>query len=490
MSIAALHLTLPKQNLYISRDAIALCRDVFVNQILNLTDFADQFDKVLTTLHNLNRVPLNGDIRLSLTEGLINHFLLFLRQVRCGDVVLTIRQRRDLPDLNREFAFAAKLLLRDAASHSKEELANIVYWAMSTLAEQLQDFSAQHRSQPGRLWAELNRLYQFAESRLLTDFLTNKPDHRNIESRYKQALLFQAAQPEHLNDEEQRLLEGYLRKWSYRGQLGRQENRDFQGHNFYIDLDSPLGVQSSKEIQAVTNNFSIRALNPLGLMDQARQNMTQLRTGTAAQRIGFPARCDNIDAFMALKKALIAWQQASSRRYDRAPCLMAARTALGLNTIYRYLRSPQALPSKLINSHTINRSKIGACIKIAALQDEIGLVSVGDVVMHYPEFEASGTLGLVRWLKRTEVSIIFGLEFILGDLQPVTVRGRDGITQALLISTPDDDSLITYKGYCASNMAVHLNYKREGISLDARAQSLIQRGQHVDQIRLQRNTNS
>ena len=49
MSIAALHLTLPKQNLYINKDAIALCRDVLVNQILNPTDFADQFDKILAT---------------------------------------------------------------------------------------------------------------------------------------------------------------------------------------------------------------------------------------------------------------------------------------------------------------------------------------------------------------------------------------------------------------------------------------------------------
>ncbi|WP_287419604.1 hypothetical protein [Reinekea sp.] len=486
MSIAALHLTLPKQNLYINKDAIALCRDVLVNQILNPTDFADQFDKILATLHKLNRAALNGDVRLSLTEGLINHFLVFIRQVRCTEVALDLRQRRDLPDLNREFAFAAKLLLRDAAPHSKEELANIVYWTVSSLAEQLQDFSAQYRSQPGCLWAELNRLYQFAESHLLTDFQSNKPDHRDIASRYKQALLFQAAQPEHLNDEEQRLLEGYLRKWSYRGQLDRQENRAFYSHNFYIDLASPLGAQSSKEVQALANSRSVRVLDPSGLMDQARQNMTQLRTGSSAQQIGFPLQCDNIDAFMALKKALIAWQQASSRRYDRAPCLMAARTALGLNTIYRYLRSPQASPSRLINSHTINRSKIGACVKITALQDEMGLVSVGDVVMHYPEFDASGALGLVRWLKRTEVSIIFGFEFILGNLQPVTVRARDGITQALLISTADNDSLITYKGYCANNMAVHLYYKRDGISLDARAQSLIQRGQHVDQIRLQR----
>ena len=41
-------------------DYITFCRDVLVNQILNPTDFADQFDKILATLHKLNRAALNG----------------------------------------------------------------------------------------------------------------------------------------------------------------------------------------------------------------------------------------------------------------------------------------------------------------------------------------------------------------------------------------------------------------------------------------------
>jgi len=487
MSIAALRLTMPKQNLHISRDTTAMYRDVLVNQVLNVADFGSHFDKVLANLHNLNRMPLNGDVRFNLTEALINQFLLFVQQVRAGDLVLTNRQRSELPDINREFAYAAKLLLRDAVPHSKEEMANFVYWAISAMAEQLQDYSEQHRSQPGLLWAEMNRLYQFAESRFLTDFHSNKPDNRDIESRYKQALLFQAAQPEHLNDEEQRLVEGYLRKWAFRGQLNRQESREFNSHYFYIDLESTFGVQSSKEIQGSANDESVRVLNPLPIIEQTRQHMQQLRNGTAAEKIGFPKKSDNIDAFMALKKALVAWKQASSRRFERAPCSIEARTALGLNTIYSYLRSPQSVLDSLVVSHTINSSKTGACVKITHLLKDKELLAVGDVVMHHQNSESKGRLGLVRWLKRTGESIVFGLEFIIGNLQPVTVRVRDSVAEALLISTSDNDSLITHKGYCASNTPVRLKSSRHGISLDARAQSLIQRGQHVDQIRLKRN---
>jgi hypothetical protein len=487
MSIAALRLTMPKQNLHISRDTTAMYRDVLVNQVLNVADFGSHFDKILANLHNLNRMPLNGDVRFNLTEALINQFLLFVHQVRAGDLVLTNRQRGELPDINREFAYAAKLLLRDAVPQSNEEMANFVYWALSALVEQLQDYSEQHRSQPGTLWAETHRLYQFAEARLLTDFQNNKPDNRDIESRYKQALLFQAAQPEHLNDDEQRLIEGYLRKWAFRGQLNRQESHDLNSHYFYIDLASTLGVQSSKDIQGSDNNESLRVLNPLPTIEQSRQHMQQLRNGTTADKIGFPKKSDNIDAFMALKKALVAWKQASSRRFERAPCSIEAHTALGLNAICSYLRSPQAVPASLVLSQTINNSKTGACVKIKQLLQTDELLSVGDVVMHYQNSETRGRLGLIRWLKRTGESIVFGLEFIIGNLEPVTVRVRDRVAEALLISTSDNDSLITHKGYCASNTSVRLKSSREGISIDARAQSLMQRGQHVDQIRLKRN---
>jgi hypothetical protein len=476
---------MPKQNLHISRETTALYRDVLVNQVLNVEEFSSHFDKVASNLHNLNRMPLNGDARLGLTEGLINQYLLFVQHVRNGDIQLTPKQKRDLPEINREFSYAAKLLLRDAVPHSKEELANFVYWAISSMCEQLQDFSEQHRMQPGVLWAEINRLYQFAESRFLTDFHSNKPDNRDIESRFKQALLFQAAQPEHLNDQELKLVDGYLRKWSFRAHLHHQESREFNTHYFYVDLDANSGVLNARQIQGPGNDENVRVVNPLPIIEQARQHMAQLRNGTSAEKIGFGSQADNIDAFMALKKALMAWKQSTSRRFERAPCAIEARTALGLNTIHNYLRSPASVLEKLIGSQTVNVSKTGACVRINDWKEAEEL-SVGDVVMHHQHNETKGKLAVVRWLKRAGETIVFGLEFMAGNLQPVTVRVKDRISEALLISTSDNDSLITHKGYCASNTPVRLKSAKHGIALDARAQSLMQRGQHIDQIRLKR----
>ena len=485
MSIAALRLTMPKQNLHLNRENAALYRDVLVNQILTADDFNQNLSTALNTLHNLNRMPVNADERLSLTEGLINQYIVYVHQARRGDLRLSKQQIQGLPELNREFGYAAKLLLRDAVPHSKEELANFVYWAITALSEQIQDYSEQHKQQPQMLWAEVNRLYHFAEARFLTDFQSNKPDHRDIDSRFKQMLLFQAAQPEHFNDEELRLVDCYLRKWAFRAQLRHQESREFNAHYFYIDLETHNGVQTARQLKGAGNGNSIRVLNPLPIIDQARQHMNQLRNGAAASKIGFGPCADNIDAFMCLKKALVAWKQSTSRRFERAPCALNAKTAMGLETIHTYLRTPNAVTEQLVGSQTVNISKTGACVQISPWGCSEAL-SVGDVVIHQQNDESSGKLAMVRWLQRTGEAIQFGLEFLVGNLQPVTVRVKDKVSDALLLSTSDNDSLITHKGYCASNTSVRLKSSHHGIALDARAQAILQRGAHIDQIRLKR----
>lgn len=73
------------------------------------------------------------------------------------------------------------------------------------------------------------------------------------------------------------------------------------------------------------NDTGIRVLNPLPIIEQARQHMGQLRRGTAAENIGFYRKADNIDAFMTLKKALLTWKQSTSRRFERAPCSNEAK---------------------------------------------------------------------------------------------------------------------------------------------------------------------
>lgn len=485
MSIASLRLTMPKQNLHISRETAALYRDVLVNQVLSVADFNVHLEKVVNNLHNLNRMPLNGDARLALTNSLINQYLLFIRQVRSGEIILEASKTALLPELNREFSFASKLLLRDAIAHSKEELANFVYWTLSSLCEHLYDYSAQRRTQPGAIWSEINRLYEYAEARYLTDFQTNKPDHRDIQSRFIQALMFQTVQPEHLNDQELRLITLYLYKWSHKAQLHHQESREFNARYFYVDLQSPTGALSARQVSGAANDSHIRALNPLPLIDQARLHMGQLRNNLSIQKIGFTQTTDNIDAFMTLKKALMSWKQASSRRFERADCLLEGQTAIGLTNIHRYLRSPATGTQALISSATVNMSKTGACIKLEDTfkQDE---VAVGDVIIHKMAHETNGRLAVIRWLKRVGETLMFGIEYIVGNLQPVMVRAHDRIAEALLISASDHDSLITHKGYCANNTPIKLKTARQGLTVDARAQSLMQRGQHVDQIRLKR----
>jgi hypothetical protein len=481
MSFAALHLTLPNQGLHLSQDTLAVYRDVLVNQVMEAEHVGLRLEKIASYLHNLNRVPLQGEVRQELTENLIQYYLIYMQQgLAMSDRGLSATL---LAECNRELSYATKLLLRDCTPRSKEEWARFLYWAISALAIHLNDFSSQYRSQPGALWGEMHRLYQFASQRRLTDFQALTPDRGDIETRYKHALLLSASQTEHLSHTERMILDAYLGHWAFRARLSHQERRDFNTRYFYIDTESNRGIQTARQIQGAGNDDSILVLNPLPVIEQARQHMKQQRQGMSPDKLGLQFSIDSIDLFMTLKKAISAWKQAGSRRFERDPLEQKSRAAIGLHSVHQYLRVNGDRDEQLASVTALNSSKQGACIR---LDEEAVELNVGDVIMHRDQTGDEGRLGIIRWIHRDGRGRMCGLEYIAGNLQPVAVRFRDRLSEALLISTQGNDSLITHKGYCTSNSSIRLKNFGHGLSLEARAQSLLQRGETTDQIRLKR----
>ncbi|MHA7879167.1 MAG: hypothetical protein ACX931_05215 [Saccharospirillum sp.] len=483
MSFAALRLTLPTQGLDIGREMLALYRDVLVNQVLEKEDIGSHLEKIVPHLHNLNRMPLDGDTRHSMTRSLLRHYLAYAEQIARGATELDRHLAALWPECKREMCYAAKLLLRDCASQDKKALRQYLYWSVATLSEYLEEFSRQYRSQPGNLWGELHRLYYLASAQGIADIHGAPPDNRSIEGRYKQTLLLTASQPEHLSRTEQMIITGYLQKWSFRAALGRQESPTLNSHYYYVDLDSHLSLQSARDLQGIGNDETIRVLNPLPLIEQARKHMKQLRTGLSADKIGMAPGQDAIDLFMTLKKAIACWRQDSTRRFERYGCNQLTQAAIGLSSIHHYLRRQGPDPSEMITTRTLNRSKLGACIEVAPGATQL---DVGDILIHRDSGDDEGRLAVVRWLKHSRGYQQAGLEYIAGNLQPVSLRQEDQVAEALLISTADSDSLITLKGQCTGNTAIRLKPFKQGPVLEAKAQSLVQRGQSVDQIRLKR----
>jgi len=486
MSFASLHLTLPNQGLHLSQDTLTLYRHVLVNQIMEAEDIGLRLEKISACLHTLNRAPLQGEVRQELTENLIQYYLIFIQQTP----LKTDRglSASFLSECNRELSYASKLLLRDCTPRSKEEGARFLYWALSALSIHLNDFSSQYRSQPGVLWGELHRLYQFASQRRLTDFQALAPDRGDIETRYKHTLLLSASQTEHLSHTERAILDVYLGHWAFRAGLGHQERRDFNTRYFYIDTDANRGIQTAGQIKGAGNDESILVLNPLPVIEQARQPMKNQRQGLAPEKLGLPAQIDSIDLFMTLKKAIAAWKQAGSRRFEREAVDQHTQAAIGLHSVHQYLRVNGTRGEHLANIETLNASKQGACIR---LEDDTICLNVGDVLIHEGLLDSDhseGRLGIIRWMHRNSRGRLCGFEYLTGNLQPVAVRFKDHLSEAVLISAQGNDSLITHKGYCTSNSSIRLKNFGHGFSLEARAQSLLQRGETTDQIRLKRSS--
>lgn len=483
MSFAALRLTLPNQGLQSNREMLALYRDILVDQVVETEDIGPKLTKIVPHLHNLNRMPLDGETRRALTEPLVRHYLPFSFKASRTNTSFNENFDALILECNRELTYATKLILRDCVSHSQQELAHFTYWAMYALADHLEDFSRQYRAQPGSIWGELNRLYQYARLRGVTEFQSNPPDQRDIESRYKQALLFAAAQPEHLSRSDQAVLTAYLQKWSSRAHLSHQVSRDGDSRYFYVDLESNQGIQQAHDLATAGNAETVLTLNPWPLIEQGRHHMKQIRRGLSPAKIGLPTNLDSIDLFMALKKAIPAWRQHGTRRFERVGSDSRTRVALGLHSIHHYLRLPDQGSQDLLHSRTVNQSKTGACIRLDRPSVEL---NVGDIIMHRDTERNREQFGIIRWMKRSNSGRYFGLEYLSGTLQPVAVKIEQRITEALLVSDAEGDSLITYKGYCTSSTPIRLKNTKQGLALEARVQSVIQRGQNVDQIRLQR----
>lgn len=483
MSFADLRLTLPTQGLQSNRDLLALYRDILVDQVIETADFGPKLAKIVPHLHNLNRMPLDGESRRSLTEPLIRRYLLFELQANRTHSIPSGSLDALMVECNREISYATKLILRDCITHSQAEQARFTYWAICALADQLEDFSRQYRSQPGAIWGELHRLFQHARLRGLTEFQSLPPDQGDIESRYKQVLLLAAAQPEHLNRNDQAILTAYLQKWAFRARLNHQQSREGNSRYFYVDLESNQGVQTARRLTVAGNDESILVLNPLPLIEQGRQHMKQVHGGLASTKLGLPADLDSIDVFMTLRNAIAAWRQSGSRRLERTVCDAPAHVAVGLRSIHHYLRLPNHSIRELLNTRTVNQCAFGACIRLDSPAVEL---SVGDIVIHQEEGREDGRLAVIRWLKQAGSGRFFGVEYITGTLQPVAVRVQERITEALLISNRDSDSLITHKGYCTNGDSIRLKNFRQGNSMNATPQSVVQRGQNVDQIRLKR----
>lgn len=486
MSSVTLTFETPRRPLTMTDDSASGFYLVFENNIQNPDSLHTSFDDFLAQIQKLNRTEVKAAKRLAIIHNSFNHYFSFVRELRSGQRHTKEANIRRLPLANKEVTLAAKILLTENAAHSKEEMANIAYWLLNGLAEQINDYSLLNYAQPDELWGELNSVFEFAESHFISEFNTNKPFNESIKCTYLRAMLLNAAQPAHLNTQEHKIASAYLNRWSKKAGLTELDEKFFDATHYYLDLASSKPACLARDIHTSEHSDNIRVMDIQPLIILAQSHLKKLRGGIKPSEIGFSKRTDPIDAFMTLKKVIHSWRQDASRKAERAHCAQDSQTFIGLDAIYEHLKSPTGQkPENFVASNTINVSESGACVKVNQWAD-VEYLSVGDFLLHRTSKDKDDRLAVVRWLKKEDEAVILGIEFITGNLQPVLLETNNHSTPALLVSRSNNDTIITPKGYCKNKTPIELKTLRHNISLTARVHALIQRGQHADQISLKR----
>lgn len=490
MSFNELRLTIPQQQLEASHESLDVYKDVLLNQLMESDAFVAQLDKVVINIHNLNRIELNGDTRYTMVLPIIQKYMNLLDSLRGLGPKLAgaLVNQKLLNQLNVEISYACKLLMRDCVPHSLEEKSQFVLWTLTTLAEQIKDHYEKYQMEPRGLWGEANRLYEFSVHHRLNLF-EPPPQYRSIENCYKEICLISAANPYRLTARESRSFYSWIRSWAAHCELNHQESPEFNQHYYYIDLESGSGPVISRKLKNVANDPSILTLNPLPLIEKAKSHLVELKKGQPPAQVGFRNGTDPIDAYTTLKKVVQTYSHATSRRAQRVKEAHQVMLAVGLHSIHGIMKRINKSDNIVLKGNTVNISKTGSCINVSQPKNQQP-IQVGDVLAQRDSSQPKQKLAIIRWLKASGQSLLIGVEFIVGRAQPVALKIKNNLAEALLISSANSDTLITDVGLHRNGEPIAMKLLNSNIPVHAISGPLVGRFGGTDQFRIVRRIKS
>lgn len=475
MGFAELRLTLPQQNISVRREEILRLANEFSQLVSGGISFSARPDLITSQLHNLNRMQLTGDERYQLSFKLVEQVIAESEELRRA------LSPAMLMELNVETGYAAKLLLKDCPAHSVEEKAQFTHWVLYSLSEQIRDHYERYNTEPKNLWGEIHRIYEYAMLHRISDFKT-KPLNTTIESSYKLAIMLAAAEPYHFNLAEVRILFLWLNRWVSRCTISNQISRVRNQSYFYVNLSENEGVLNHKQAEKyLANDYAVMTLNPLPLISLAREHMAHLKSSGKKEDIGIDIAVDNVDCFVTLKKAILSWARKASRKDNRLECHETVSLVIGLKQVHGYLKKSTNSNIHEVKGVALNSSKGGACIEI--IEASAQNTNVGDIVFEQDK-ASSRHLAVIKWLKRSAETIIFGLEFILGKAQPVAIRLKNKLADALLVSSAQNDTLLATTGVYAGGVPFHVKVPHRHEAMAAITGPLINRHGKTDQFKI------
>lgn len=306
--------------------------------------------QVFGALHQSNRLRIGWEERFRLLEALRPPLAYLGQSLQKRYTGLpfplqakTLRIAALAADLYGEMALGYKIAIEDMLSRSflfrdRRALTVMVHRALRYLNRALLTSYQVYSPPRGEVWADLHRLYRFAETRRLhqasvTDQEQEVLPKTSIATAYKQALLLALASPYRLRQGEVSVVSATLEVWAHLARLlPYAPDADPSTPLFVLDLGS-----NAEPTHLAFNHFSCqndlcRLLDLAHLRVTVHEELERVSTGSVTE---LKRRFGNTLSVDMLRRLALAWGVPPKRGFDRNATRGTAEVVVGLGMVHR-----------------------------------------------------------------------------------------------------------------------------------------------------------
>jgi hypothetical protein len=257
-----------------------------------------------------------------------------------------------LPEKNRQIAVASRQLADSMATGYKiaiDDLLNdslfftdrrtlglLLHRAITYLTRVLLISYQAYTEFPAEVWADLHKLFAFAEQRKLHRIPIADEQHQyinktTVETEYTRALLLFLSSPYHLRHGEAANVHVNLERWMSHVKLVPYTGEETGGFVINLETDDPPRFVSL--VDAEWANMDCRVLNTDSLIDELEKEKERSTENVSSTLITM-GRQDAALPHDLLKKLITAWRAADKRRFARAEKNEVVRAATGMTSIH------------------------------------------------------------------------------------------------------------------------------------------------------------
>jgi hypothetical protein len=441
----------PFENPLVETDPARLRQWATALPFANQTQLAET---VLTNLSRLNRYPGQIKKRQELMEiySTPSQRLIHGQAKRKTEVPVNLIRRVMLEMAYGNCHIANECIANKASRKNLHLLSHAIYYGIKYFVTEYVMACEEYDCRSNRVYREVTRLMTYAEEQKIHNNPIEDPDQDVTETatilhQYNRFMLLLLLDPCHLQKGETRLCFDYLNTLAGHAAISAPTpDTDITGHYVIDRLGEVPPYLFHKEALSNLNQprFSLFNLTPVSkLLHQKLRHMERSEEGKPDALISLTMH----EATNLLARMLKSWHIRMKRESERHATSGEVMVWAGIDPIYTYLTgnsvsassvddeidithhrtiqlSETSGPTHQFTATRSNQSRSGVALKIA--RSSVNTPLVGELLLystHQKKEENDWKIGIVkRALKGDENLLDIGVQFILGRLQPITLR--------------------------------------------------------------------